>query len=359
MNIQYSPIAGFLLAVTLLAGCASTAGMKDINVDSLVPAKVTLPSNIENLLIIDRTVYTGNPFDSNEALLTKQVPGEANDAAQNFIFYFSRYMATSPRFESVVANELLTGNSFSKEFPRQIPWDTVRQLCSRYQADALVAIEVSGFDFNISNPRAASAGQMAMSNDPQLSQYSAEGTGNVVFGFRVYDPVTETIIDEEMYRHKETWEATGEYPQDAVANLIRREQAIGELIHLAAAEYAQKIAPIYVPIPRKYFGGSGTVPAMATGSLLAEEGKWQEAADTWEAGISQAPKREAGQLAYNVAIAYEALGKTELAREWANKAQVEYGNGEAKQYLGDLDGKTTLLERAREQLKSTGGVQIQ
>lgn len=358
MNKQLSIIAGFLLAVTLLAGCAGTSGMKEVQVDTLIPAEVILPSSIDKLLIVDRTVYTGNPFDSNEAIPTNAVPGEANDAVQLFLIYFFRYLGGSPRFESVVATEMLTGNSLNREFPRPIPWAIVNDLCRRYQADALVAIEVYSSDFNVSNPRRPSSAQQSILDDPQQSQFSVRGAGNVIFGFRVYHPDTETIIDEELYRHDETWDATGPDPAQAAVTLIRREQAIGELIHLAAAEYARKIAPVYVPVARKYFGESAKVPALVTGSQLAEEGKWQEAADTWEAGISQAPEREAGQLAYNVAIAYEALRNPDLAREWAEKASVEYGNGQAKAYLAELDGQRSLLERAKEQLRGSGGVQL-
>jgi len=346
-----TPLIGLLLAVTVLAGCPNTGNMKTVEVDVMTPAEIPLPSSIENLLVVDRTVYTGNPFDSNEALITPEVPGEDRDAAQTLIFFLQRYLGASPRYQTVIATESLTGNSFNKEFPRAIPWDTVRDLCRRYQTDALVAIEVYGSDFNVSTPRPASAGQLAMVNDPQQSRYAVEGAGNVVFGFRVYDPETETIVDEHVYRHKETWDATGPDPASALANLIDRKQAIGDLIHLAGMEYSRRIAPIPVPVTRKYYGASGAVPAMATGTQFAEDGKWQEAADTWEAGIPQAPKREAGQLAYNVAIAYEKLGETEKAQAWAQRAAEEYANDQAKAYLSGLEERRTLEIRADGQMR--------
>jgi len=344
-------IAGLMLAVTVLPGCPNTGNMKTVDVDVMHPAEIPLPSSIENLLVVDRTVYTGNPFDSNEALIAPGVPGEDRDAAQTLVFFLQRYLGASPRFQTVIATESLTGNSFNKDFPRAISWDTVKELCRRYQTDALIAIEVYGSDFSVSNPRPASAGQQAMVNDPQQSRYAVEAAGNVVFGFRVYYPATETIIDEHLYRHRQTWDATGPDPAAAMANLIARKQAIGDLIHLAGAEYSRRIAPIPVPVTRKYFGASATVPAMATGTQFAEQGQWQEAADAWEAGISQAPEREAGQLSYNVAIAYEKLGETDKAQTWAKRASEEYANDQATAYLSGLEEKRTLETRADGQLQ--------
>lgn len=71
----------------MLAGCPSTSNMKTVGVDVMTSAEINLPSNIENLLIVDRTVYTGNPFDSNEAILTPPRPSEAREATETLIFF--------------------------------------------------------------------------------------------------------------------------------------------------------------------------------------------------------------------------------------------------------------------------------
>jgi tetratricopeptide (TPR) repeat protein len=302
-------------------------------------------------------VYTGNPFDSNEAILTQEIPGEPREAVKEVIFYIFQHLGRTLRFQSTVANEFLTGNSLNRELPRPIPWDTVRDLCRSYQAHALLAVEVYSSDFKVSTPRANSSAQTSILEDPDQGRYSARATGSIVFGFRVYDPNTETIIDEKLYRHEETWEATGSDPAQAAVNLIRRDQAVHELTQLAAAEYARRISPIYVPVERRLYSQTGNDTAMATGTKLFEDGRLQEAATAWEAGISQSTKAEAGQLAYNLAIAHEAMGDMDRARAWAEKAHKEYGNGQAKAYLDELDGHQSLLARAREQLRIGGGLQ--
>ncbi len=358
MNKKISNLAVFILAATVLSGCPSTSNMKEVQVDVMTPAEITLPSNIENLLIVDRTVYTGNPFDSNEALLTPARPGEAREATETLIFFLQRYLGGSPRFQTVVANETLTGNSITKALPRPISWETVRNLCKQYGANALVAIEVYDSTFNVSNNPRATRAEQSILNNPQDTtyqryspyDYTIAAVGNIIFGFRVYDPATETIVDEHVFRHRETWEGTGSDPASAMSGLPPPKQVIGDLIHLAGMEYAKRIAPIPMPVERKYFGGSGTDSVLAKGTKLAEAEQWQQAANTWEAGISQASKSEAGQLAHNVAVAYEKLGKSEQAQVWATKAAEEYGNSQAKTLLSGLEEKRTLETKAGGQI---------
>jgi hypothetical protein len=359
INKQFSNIAVFILAATVLAGCPSTSNMKTVEVDVMTPAEISLPSSIENLVIIDRTVYTGNPFESNKALLRAAVPGQSKEATDTLIFFLQRYLGGSPRFQTVVASETLTGNSISKGFPRPIPWETVKELCKRYGANALVAIEVYDSEFNMSNQPQVRRADQPLLNDPQETtfqrsspyEYTIAAAGNILFGFRVYDPSTETIIDEHLYRNRETWKGTGSDPASAASGLPPGNEAIGDLIHMAGLEYAKRIAPIPVPVERKYFGGSGTESALAKGTELAEAEQWQQAADTWEAGISLAEKSEAGQLAYNVAVAYEKLGRTDQAQEWADKASEEFGNSQAKDLLSGFEEKKRSLE-------TSGGGQI-
>ena len=106
-----------------------------------------------------------------------------------------------------------------------------------------------------------------------------------------------------------------------------------------------------IQIKRSFYGESDKTPALEQGSRYADVGSWQAAADAWESGINQAQPEEAGQLAYNVAIAYEVLGEFEKAREWAEKAYVVYGNGKARAYVSNLDDRLYSEGLAQQQLQ--------
>jgi hypothetical protein len=358
MNRQIPYLVLIILVTSILTGCPSTMNMKEVEVDVINPAKITLPQSVANLLIVDRTVYTGNPFDSNEALLVQSRPinsGPGSSPPNDVIFHLQRYLGGSTRFQTVVASEALTGNSINKAFPRDIPWETVKILCEKYGADALVAIEVYDYNYNVSNAR-VSQKERSLIVQPQdtFSRYSpydytVVGVGNVMFGYRIYDPSTESILDKHVYRHKETWESTGDNEAAAVTGLPSGDQAVQYLIHLAGMEYAKRIAPIPLPVKRKYYSGTGD-STLAKGTEQAEAEQWLQAAQIWESGINGAPKSEAGQLAYNVAVAYEKLGRTEQAEQWAKKALEEYGNSQAQDILTGLEERKTLEKNASGQM---------
>ncbi len=359
MKALYRNITLLIMAVTILSGCPSTMNMKEVEVDVMNPAEITLPNTVSNLVIVDRTIYTGNPFDSNEALLVQSKPvnsGPGSSPADAVIFHLQRYLGGSTRFQTVVASEALTGNSISKALPKEIPWETVRALCNKYGANALVAVEVYDYIYNVSNARVSRKERSLMDQQQQDTftryspyDYTVAGVGNVIFGFRIYDPSTETVLDEHLYRNRETWESTADNEASAASGLPPGEQAVQDLIHLAGMEYAKRIAPIPIPVTRKDYAGTGET-ALAQGAKLAEANQWLQAADTWQAGINGASKTEAGQLAYNVAVAYEKLGRTEQAAQWAQKASEEYGNSQAKDILSGLEERRKLETDASGQM---------
>ncbi|NNE37909.1 MAG: hypothetical protein HKN08_06345, partial [Gammaproteobacteria bacterium] len=294
MKVQLTNLVMFLMAAIILTGCPSTMNMKEVEVDVMNPAEIILPDSVSNLLILDRTVYTGNPFDSNEALLVQSKPvnsGPGGSPTDAVIFHLQRYLGGSTRFQTVVASEALTGNSISKALPKEIPWETVNALCNKYGANALVAVEVYDYTYNVSNARVTRK-ERSILNQPQDTftryspyDYTVAGIGNVVFGFRIYDPSTETILDEHIYRHRETWESTADNEASAASGLPPAERAVQDLIHLAGMEYAKRIAPIPLPVTRKYYAGTGD-SALAKGTELAEAEQWLQAAEAWQAGIN-------------------------------------------------------------------------
>ena len=346
MTRRLPHLAVFILLPALAAGCSN---MRTVSLDTMRPAEVSFPSGVDRLLIVDRTIYKGDALDLLESVLSGELPGEDRSGVQSWISAFQAELMASPRFETAVAEEMLPGNSLTAAFPPQIPWSTVEDLNRRYQTDAVVAIEIYDSDFIVKNGKrektADGAGETA-----EVS-YFAEGTGNILIGVRVYDPRARSIIDQRLYRQNDSWEASGVSLKEAVEKLINKGDATRALSRRVGNEFAHRIAPMPVKLKRAFYGKSDKAPAMELGSRYADVGKWREAADAWEAGIDRAPPKEAGQLAYNIAIAHEVLGDYPLAREWAEKAYVQYDNDKARAYVTDLDNRLYAEELAQQQMR--------
>jgi tetratricopeptide (TPR) repeat protein len=321
--------------------------MKTVSLDTMRPAEVTFPSNVENLLIVDRTIYKQDTYSIIEGVLTGELPGEDRSGVQTWIYSFRQRLGASPRFQTVVADEMLPGNSLTHAFPEQLSWNTINDLNRRYQTDAVVAIEIFDSDFDISN----GSREVKGSDDNTQIQYYADGTANVTIGIRVYDPRTESIIDQQLFTRSSSYNATGVTLREAVEKLINKSDATRALSQGVGTEFANKIAPMPIQIRRSFYGSSDKAPALEQGARYADVGNWRGASEAWQTGIATAPQEEAGQLAYNIAIAYEVLGEFEQAREWAERAYVSYGNNRARGYVTDLDNRLYSEALAQQQMQ--------
>jgi hypothetical protein len=92
-------------------------------------------------------------------------------------------------------------------------------------------------------------------------------------------------------------------------------------------------------VSREFFGKSKHVPEVAAGTRYADVNKWQDAINQWKAGLAKADEKDAGRLAYNIAVAYEVLGEYGTALTWAQDAYTKYGNKEAKNYVRILENR--------------------
>ena len=230
--------------------------------DTMRPAEVSFPSYVENLLIVDRTIYKQDTYSVIEGILTGELPGEDRSGVQAWIYSFRQRLGASPRFQTVVADEMLPGNSLTHAFPEPLSWDKIHDLNRRYQTDAVVAIEIFDSDFDISN----GSREIKGSDDNAQIQYYADGTANIAIGIRVYDPETESIIDQQLFTRSSSYNATGVTLREAIEKLINKSDATRALSQGVGAEFANKIAPMPVRISRSFYGKSDKAPALEQGS---------------------------------------------------------------------------------------------
>jgi tetratricopeptide (TPR) repeat protein len=78
--------------------------------------------------------------------------------------------------------------------------------------------------------------------------------------------------------------------------------------------------------------------------------KWDEAIESWKSVLGAAPHKEAGYLAYNIAIGYEVLGAYDEAVKWAQNAYTEYGNNLAQSCVAMLRARKRSEQRVDEQM---------
>ena len=338
-------------SLLVLASCST--GRRVVNINTKRPADITIPSSVKSILLVDRTKFNKNVLNVAESILTGELPGEDNAATQALIQAFRAKLGNNARFTTKVAAERLEGNSVSTAFPKQIPWATIRRLCARYQTDAVLAVEIFDSDFIITQGKRKTKKKIKEGNitrEVEVDEFYARGVDNLQAGLKFYIPATQNVIDQKLYKKIGTWEAGAASKAGALAGLIQKSMATRQLAEGLGRAYAFRVAPMPVRLQRYFRGKAKRAPELEQGSRYADVANWKEAINVWKSGLDRAPTREAGYLAYNIAVAYEVLGNFKLSKEWAQTSYVRYGNRDGKPNYDLLNRRIANEQRAKSQL---------
>jgi len=339
----------FLLLSFLVLSCTAP---RQVVINSTRPAEINIDPSIKQLLIVNRADGSKNFLNTVEGILTGESLNEDKAATQAFINGLGQQLQYSSRFQTKVATEALPGNSLTRAFPEPISWWMIEAICREYQSDAVLAIEILDTDFIVTQTKKMIEVENKEGKKIKVAEYHADGVANMTLGVRMYDPKTKSILDQELYRKTNSWEAVARNEAEALAQLISKSNASSFLAQQVGKSYAYRIAPMPVQLNRSFVGKAKKSPAVEQGARFADVGQWEQAIQVWEKGLDQAPEKEAGILAYNIAIAYEIIGAMDLAIQWAQRSYTQYGNRQGKQYYDQLIHRIDNESLAEEQLKS-------
>jgi tetratricopeptide (TPR) repeat protein len=343
-----------LFLVTILTGCG---GQKPVTIQTMRPADISIDPSIQTVLLIDRTKPSkkGHWVNIGEGLITGEMPEQDKAAAQELLNSLKNALQSSPRYEVLIASERLEGNSLTAAFPEPLPEHLQFNMLNRYRADALIVLEVMDSDFIITEGKRRvkkTVGSGKERREIEVDEYYAEGVGNIKVGIRLYNPRNKELIDQQLISQTNTWRGAADSKAGAIAALISRSAAVRELCAKIGHDYAYKVAPMPVTLRRVFYTKSKNSTELEAGGRLAEVGQWQEAIMTWESGIKNAIKpKDAGRMAYNIAVAYEVLGDLEKAYRWAQDAYVKYGNKQARTYAQQLSARMNDEQTLQSQLQ--------
>lgn len=341
----------FLLLFGLLI--FSCAGNRSVSFNSVRPADINVPSNIQSIVLVDRTQFDVGGLNILEGLLTGELPDEDKAAVQSLMSNLRQQLRTSDRFEVKLATERLKGNSLTAAFPKPLSWGEVQQLCNRYGTDALLAVELFDTDFIVTET-SKMVTKTVDKREVQVKEFYAEGVDNIKIGIRLYNPNSRSVEDQELFNRTGTWNASADSKASALAALITKTEATRNLSGALGATYAARIAPMNVFIHRTFRGKHKHAPALQEGARYADVDNWTRAIDIWKTGL-QRPKSQkmAGFLAHNIAVGYEALGDLKEAKYWAGKAYADFGYRKGRSYVNQILERMRNEEITRQQMSGS------
>ncbi len=344
----------FIVCMLLIIGTMScSTGRRKVTLNTSHPADISVPQKVKSLLVVDRTKFNKNLLNVAESVLTGEFPEEDKAATQALIQAFRAKLTTSTRFTSKVAPIREEGNSMTTAFPKPMSWTKIQALCSTYQTDALVAVEIFDTDFIVTHGKRKAkkkVKQDGVTKEIEVDEFYARGVDKIKVGIKFYIPATKTVIDQKLYKKTGNWEGAAATKEGAIRALISKTDASRRLAERIGRSYAFRVSPMPTRITRHFRGKAKRAPQLEQGSRYADVAKWDEAINVWKSGLGRVPNKESGYLAYNIAVGFEVLGNLEKAKEWAQTSYVRYGNKYGKEYYDLLQRRIRNEARAKQQL---------
>ena len=315
-----------LLLVFLL--CAAPT----MNFNIMVPAAVGFPDHIKSVAMVDRTKTGDKMKDAIESGLTGELLGEDKLATQIMMDGIHSIMVNSATLNFIRTPETLKGgSSMSAAFPEALDWKVISDLCAKYQVDAILAIEIFDSDFIL----IPGAGQ----------------TVTVKAGIRMYDPATQSIIDQFVFSHDMHTGGDIHSVEAAIGSVLNKNAAIKEVSYDAGVMYGRRISPSWIRVSRPYYRRAKGDKNFAEGARMMEVNDWDAAISAFTEAVETGRKRKIrGRAAHNLAVIFEIQGDLQEAKSWAQTAWGKYKNKDSREYLYKLNRRISENQVLEDQL---------
>jgi tetratricopeptide (TPR) repeat protein len=336
--------AGLVLLFLMMSNAYA---LPEMYVTIMSPASVTVPGHINTLALIDRSQSADSKSDLKEGIITGEIPQQDAQASKSALDGLVEALSNSPRYVVKQTGIKMLTNAGGSIFPDPLTWDEVDRICKEQNVDAVLALEIFDSDFKtIPGMRKIEGSGPAFLN----TEFYVNATGTVKLGFRMYDKLTHTVIDQQTYSRSLEWSSTGKTPVQAAAGLLNRTEAIKQVGYSAAAYYAERISPEWITVTRYYYKKPKKNNDFVVGVRQIEVGQWEEGLESFLKATNDRNNKTAGRAAYNAALSYEVLGELEKALQYAQESYTKYGNKKAMYYVNTLNRRIEDWNVLKEQL---------
>ena len=311
------------------------------------PALITIPYAVKSIGILNRSIPSGKV--SIESAITLEKPAQDKELSENCLRGLTDLLNTSNRFKVKRCDStLFASDPKSLSFGQTLAWNIVDSLCLKYEVDALMVLEYFDTDFSVLNPGATAANAIGNVLNGNQASVQVTGTAKSFCGYRVYYPKTKSILYEERFEYKKTWTQNSTNPIDAVAKLIKKNEALYDVSYETGQEFAMKVIPLYYWENRDMYKGKKGDLERGERQAIAKD--WEGALKTWiEVYEMNNKAKTRAKAAFNAALACEVLGRLNDAQIWVQRAYVEDGKEVARNYSDIIDYRLREQAKLKEQ----------
>lgn len=339
----------FLLLILLLTSCAKN----NLTINVIQPAPVTIPSYIEKVGIVNRTMPSkdNDVLDKIDKVLSVEGKNLDKDGAHQAVLGLFNELGRNQRFAEIkIIDDVEIKNPGLGIFPSPLSWEIVNEMCRENNVDALFILAFYDTDAKIAYNSVPVIINGPLGVKIPVPEHHVNITTLIKTGWRIYDPGNRMILDEFEFNDTQISTGRGINPARAAEAVIGRKEAVMQLSNSLGYSYSLKVMPYRIRVSREYFVKGTNNFRIA--KRRAQTGDWDGAAELWQKEVTHRKRKIAGRACYNMAVINEINGDQESAVEWASRAYADYKNKAALDYLNILKMKMARDQELQYQMGS-------
>jgi len=343
----------FLYGLVFLLLLSSCSKIFYVHIRVMEPAPIFVPPHIKKVVVINRT-YTPETKQNKavnilEGALTQEIPFQDRIAAEECVRGLADQLNQLPRFQAQLDTRYKLEGTGTKIFPSPLDWGKIKEICNYYQCDGVISLEMFDSD-NIHEINPVRRETTVNGQKQYYTEYVAHLGIKVEAGWRIYDPESRQIIDQNNFIDTRAWDGSGKNQLEAIAKCPPQVEMVKQGGYAAGMQYAYRISPNWVTVTREMYKRGNE--SFKRAYRLCNTGQWNEAAEACKPYINDPDPKIAGRACHNIAVVAEVNGNLDAAIDWVRKAYVDYGLKRSRDYYNQLMQRKRAEEVLRQQMES-------
>ena len=336
----------FFLVITFLSSCVTS----NIVMDVQRPADITIPQNIKDIVIVNRSSPSKKNLAGNivEGIISGESVGYDRKGANYCVEGLVDMLINSERYNLKNTGGIELKGTGTANFPSPLKKDEIIDICSAYGADALLVLETFDSDSRVLVGDPVTRTKKVKGVKVKELRYPATLSMDIRSGWRIYESKNQTIVDENRFTEIKEFKAYGKSADAAVNSLPSKSFTIKQSGIFAGKKYGLRISPSWVKVKRLYFIGKHSDLKLAASYIKRND--WDNAISIWKNLLENPDVKIASRSAYNMAVATELQGRNDTAIEWARKSE-KLGEKKSARYINVLHISKRNEEKLKQQLK--------
>jgi hypothetical protein len=335
-----------ILIIISIVSCKTTS----VYIDVLKPAEISIPGKHEKIVVINRSLpgkgeKGGNFF---EGLFTGEGIRQDRNASDNCINNFTITVNEAPKYLCENGNIFDIRGTGTKEWPLPLDWDTVAKITNYYNSDLLIVLETFDSDTRYFS-RVETQTKTVDGQKIQVNKYTEGLEVFIDAGWRIYDPVKKSVLDQNTFRDAKIWEYTDENQTHAKNRIPSKRDAVIQAGAFAGFMYAKRISPVWVTESRTIFRTRNE--QMKQAIEYVRKNNWKDAYQIWSQLKTSDDYKLAAYALHNLALYHEFNDNVDLALKYAYEAYEKYNNDHTARYINILTARQAEINRLNEQMK--------